>query len=223
MNKKFLLIMFMLLFGARSQVWGIDVSAGFTSWYSDWKMKRVNAPEPTFETNFMYGPIMSVRLNRSFNIASVFLYGGFTYVEENYTIYRFDSDTTLNYRFNKYVKFYTGLKVMGFYWESGHNGNHTGLGPGLGIGLTYPVLDKLYITFNFSGIVAWGWHDSNDGRFLFNEKGVNTSLNLAYYISPLSSFIIVGYRYQYFYTDYDDYFDADMNFYGPTVSFMYTF
>jgi hypothetical protein len=57
------------------------------------------------------------------------------------------------------------------------------------------------------------------------ERGVNTSLSLAYYIEPASTTINLGGRYQYIRTKYEENTDCmdENHFYGITLSATYSF
>ena len=143
-------------------------------------------------------------------------------------ITRLDSDSALNYSINRYVKVFAGLKVVRFNWSTG---SHNGLGPAAGFGLTIPVGGSFYILGNLSGAYIFGTHEGTDGGtgLLSNDyidMGLNSNLTLAYYAQAISTTISLGFRYQYFYSDYEDNVlqsDQHHHIYGVILMAVYSF
>ena len=165
------------------------------------------------------------------SLSSVFLYGRFDMDNEDgksEKIDRFDSDTALNYSINRYIKFFGGAKFMGYAMQ-GSSFSHMALGPALGIGVTLPVSDSLFILWNASGAFLFGKHrdSGSDGqRSGYTEPGLNTNLSLAWYIESMSTTITLGFRYQIFrtlYNEEENWTDMTHQFYGVTLSAVYAF
>ncbi|MCU0844330.1 MAG: hypothetical protein MUC76_05320, partial [Spirochaetes bacterium] len=147
---------------------------------------------------------------------------------ETQSIKRYDSDTALNYSINRYVKLFGGVKAMGYNWPEG---SHYGVGPALGVGLTLPLVDSLFLLGNFSGLYGFGREERDEGMgggsSAAREAGFNTTLSLAYYIESASTTITLGGRYQWFTIDYADdsgaFPETTLMFYGVTLSAVYSF
>ncbi len=218
----------------------LEVSAGVATWYAWWENVN-NDSNMNLNPALLYGPIISLRFDESWSLAGVFLYGRFSGKDQEGEdggpdkISRYDSDISLNYNINRYFKIFTGGKFMGFSWdENQSDGKHWSAGPGLGLGATFPLTQSFYLLFNISGTYSWGKHDqSNSGTsddkssVKLNERGFNSTLSFAYYIASASTSINLGFRYHYFYIDYaenDDHNkDEAHNFFGPTLSVVYSF
>jgi len=152
---------------------------------------------------------------------------------------RQDSDLALSYRLNDYFKVFCGIKYIGYSMislnGSGLTNKHNGYGPGLGLSATFPIIGNLFLIGNVAGIYLWGkvkvtlpWTDK-DAKY--KEKGVNSTLQFAYYIEPVSTVISLGGRFQYIVTEYydndgmEDLFIANnkTKFYGITLTATYNF
>ena len=165
-------------------------------------------------------------------------------------IKRSDLDLALNYRLNNYLKLFAGAKYLAYEiklsyddYNEGHcysSSKHNSIGPGLGINCTYPVTDNIFILGTLSGFYLFSAGEKFEDHFMYdkdrpvdltigyNEYGINTNISVAYYIYQISTVISLGFRYQYFITDYYDYdpfyIDNIKNqFYGVTLSVTYTF
>ena len=212
--------------------YGIDVTIGATTWYSWWDFER-SMRTIDIDPAFLYGPVLSVKLNEDFNFTFAYLYGKFYYKNKesgNGYINRNDSDLALNYRLNDYFKIFAGIKYMAFS-EPGFD--HGCYGPGLGFSSTVPVSQNIYLIANISGFYLWGDEEKFQGaaKSDCSEYGINSTLSLAYYITAASTVISIGGRLQYFKTDYGDSVDTagdpipEINhmFYGLTLTATYTF
>ncbi|HQP50497.1 MAG TPA: hypothetical protein PKX12_17370 [Spirochaetota bacterium] len=203
---------------------------GASGWYAWWK------PEPEYreadaDPDFLYGPQLLLQFSQSFSVSTVFLMGKFKYYDEyngetsTSDITRYDSDTTLTYTLNRYVRIFGGVKFMGYDYSAG---SHYGLGPGLGFGLVIPLMEKLFGTVSFSGLYLWGEQtdESSDGdrTMKFIEYGFNNSVSLVYAVSS-SVHISLGGRYFFFrYESTEDQYSdikEKHHFYGVTASAMY--
>lgn len=234
--KKFYFLVFaaafvLMLIPAQSQA--MDVSLGINTWYSWWDFNAENDDqEMEVDPAFLYGPLISLKFTDEWSLSSVFLYGTFDAKEQEYApdyIDRFDSDTSINYLVNRYIKIFGGFKYMGFSWEDEYSeGSHTGYGPGIGIALTAPLADTLFLLFNISGLYIWAEEEMGPG---YNndaiETGVNSTISLAYYFPEISTSLMLGFRTQYIKIDYekegDHSSDTKMLFYGVTLSAVYSF
>jgi hypothetical protein len=229
-----------IIFPLIEQSQAIEMSAGASTWYAWWE-KASGGSSMNLNPTLLYGPVLSLRIDESWSLAGVFLYGRFSSKDKSSNdgpdgISRFDSDLSLNYNINRYFKIFGGGKYMGFNWdENNSNGKHWSVGPGLGLGTTLPLTQSLYLLFNVSGTYSRGKHEqSNSGSSSggktsvdLNERGFNTALSFAYYIASASTSVNLGFRYHYFYIDYaknsDRQEDEAHNFFGPTLSVVYSF
>lgn len=200
-----------------------DVSIGASTWYTWWKMTSdggsgVSGPA------LCYGPNLSVRLSDNWSLSGVFLYGRFDIPgSETQKINRFDSDTLLNYSFNRYIKVFGGFKYLGFTFSGGH---HWGYGGGLGIGLTLPLSSQWFLLGNISGLYVIGNHkDSGSGsNYDFKEPGMNAVLALAYYVESWATTLTLGYRGQFIWDRTEGGTNnARHDFNGVTCSAVYSF
>jgi len=217
---------------------------------------------------FMYGPTLALKIMDDFSITFVFLYGKFEMTEDipanalfgywppvdyhaDLKYKRRDSDLAFNYKLNDYFKLFAGIKYLGFQLpyrtfvpgEPDADIKHFGYGPGLGVGVTYPIIDNIFLLGNISGIYLWGKEklsgsntSANEYSEKYNEYGINSSLSIAYYIAPASTAISLGGRYQYVRTLYEGtervenwefevtkLSNISSHIYGITLSATYTF
>ncbi|MCL1865375.1 MAG: hypothetical protein FWF73_06135 [Spirochaetes bacterium] len=169
---------------------------------------------------------------------------------------RQDADITLSYSLNDYFKIFAGIKYIGYSMiiipisEAPDKlledpTKHNGFGPGLGLSATVPIIGNLFLIGNVSGIYLWGrvkgpaYYSYYDAGYVeviknedakYKERGVNSALQLAYYIAPASIIITLGGRFQYIVTEYYDR-TANMaicahnetKFYGITLTATYNF
>ncbi len=223
------------------QLRALDISIGANTWYSWWDFDTDTDDESMkFKPALLYGPVLSIRFLDDWSVSSVFLYGSYKPKESSQNgpdgIDRYDSDTLLNYSIGKYFKVFAGVKFMGFQWdESNGEGTHRGIGPGFGIALTAPLTDQLFLLFNVSGLYLKTKHRqeySYEGiggseTYDVNETGANSMISLAYYFPAISTSVTLGFRVQYVKMDIKEegehMEDANMLFYGATLSAVYSF
>lgn len=241
---KFALIILLFISLPVSYSSATDLSLGASTWYSWWDFKE---SDMGMDPAFLYGPLLSVNFNNPFSISCILLYGEFKSKNEPSpdggsggpeAITRFDTDTTLNYNFNRYLKIFTGVKYMGFSWkEEQSDGTHYSVGPGLGVGATIPLFKSIYLLLNASYTYALGKHEQSyyDGESNtegtdsvdLNETCYNTNATIAYYIQSASTSLNLGFRYQYVISDYKEeknhMEDDSFSFYGVTFSAVYSF
>jgi hypothetical protein len=211
----------------------LDISIGASAWYSWWKFEDVGYPsseEPDIDPTLLYGPVLAINFSPTWSLTAVFLYGEYemdTSGDDPQDIKRYDSDTALNYSLNRYIKAFGGFKYMGYDWD---NGDHISYGPALGLALTLPLIDNFYLLLNVSGVYLWGTHTEENETYGkteedYVETGVNSNISVAYYIAPASTSINLGFRYQYFKTEYDndEMHDNKHTFYGVTLTAVYSF
>lgn len=213
-------------------------SVGASTWYSWWKFEKDD--NMNMKPTLVFGPVISVGFGGPFSLSGVFLYGKFEPEDSGDNggpdyITRFDSDISLNYNINSFLKIFGGVKYMDFRWdEEESSGRHFSMGPGLGVGLTIPLVNSFYFLTNLSGIYNIGKHEQDSSYSGTStstdliEKGINTNISFAYYIAAASTSITIGFRYQYVMSDFKEESDetgGDDNFifYGPTLSVVYTF
>ena len=216
-----------LLFSAAARA--ADLSVGASTWYSWWRFEEGNRTDK-FDPALLYGPVLALGFAERWSLSTIFLYGRFETdmgPDKSDKIDRYDSDTALNYSINRYIKVFTGPKFMGYYIK-GSSFSHMAIGPALGIGLTLPVSDSLFVLWNASGALLFGKHKDgkDDGeKSAYKEPGLNTNLSLAWYLESMSTTVSLGFRYQLFGTYYDREGFGDMThqFYGITLSAVYAF
>lgn len=206
-----------------------DFSVGASVWYAWYNENQIDNSDPSVDPTFLYGPMFALGFAPRWSLTAVFLYGVYDYPMtpgETEPLRRYDSDIALNYSINRYIKVFGGAKVMGYAFDQG---SYYGAGPALGLGLTLPLSDSLFLLGNVSGVYGFGReeHDggsSSDAR----ELGFNTTFSLAYYIESASTTITLGGRYQWFNIDYEkddpnEFPESNITFYGITFSVVYSF
>ena len=217
----FLIIMIILSVAAPSKA--ADITIGASTWYTAWKIEDGEKIDPAF----LYGPALAVKINDDFVINSIFLYGKFNVTQTgfSYTYDRYDSDTSLGYRLNNYLKLFGGLKFMGYKADlpGATSFDYKSYGPAAGLSGVFPIADDFFLLANASGMYLWS-NSSSPGTSdtKGNVYGYNTSASFAYYIAPASVTLSLGGRYQAF-TMHDDDGDTKIKFYGVTASATYTF
>ena len=198
-----------------------------------------------------------VYLYGKFNVKESYEWPGHGYAD--YTLKRRDFDLALNYRLNDFFKVFAGIKYMDFSIRFDQHRNSAGqimsyiageiikrdrssLGPSLGISAALPILENLFILGHLSGfyllnkesaeyIPAGAGSNPLSFKPRGNDYGFNSGLSLACYITPVSTTISLGGRYQYIKTHYSDidpahgsYYDHDTSkFYGVTLTATYSF
>ena len=166
-------------------------------------------------------------------------------------IKRSDSDLALNYRLNNYFKAFVGAKYLTYeiklsYYDPVNyelhtsQSKHLSIGPGLGISSTYPIIRNFFLLGTISGFYLFSPGEKFEDNLLYdkdrptkmtigyNEYGINSNISIAYYIAQYTTVISLGFRYQYFVTDYLDYAPFLINnikneIYGITLTATYTF
>ncbi len=221
----------LLLAATPSAANAADLSIGGSVWYAWWEESLKDRDDPSIDPSLLYGPVVAIGFSPKWSLTAVFLYGMYDMEMSpgnSESIRRYDSDTALNYSINRYVKLFGGVKAMGYNWA---DGSHYGVGPALGVGLTLPLSDSVFLLGNLSGLYGFGRekHDASmgGGSSAAREAGFNSTLSLAYYIESASTTITLGGRCQWFTIDYDDnsgeFSRATLMFYGITFSAVYSF
>lgn len=204
-----------------------DVSAGASFWYANWKVKSDNGSTQDLGSELMYGPVLSAKFTKDLSFAGAFLVSNkykYSSEHDSKSYRRMDSDLTLNYSLNSYFKVFGGSKFMQF---TSAGLTHRAIGPGLGMGFIFPLIDNVFLVGNGSySYLFYGREKTDETTYRVEEYGYNLNGGFAYYISALSLSINVGYRYQYFTmklksSSYDS--DADHIFKGFTASVVYSF
>ncbi len=222
MKKALLSIAVIITLAVSAPAAAVDMSVGAATWFTWWSMDSSHSTDD-YDPTFMYGPVLSFGFSKKWSLSSIFLYGRFSGESSSSDIERFDSDTTLNYSINRFIKIFGGAKVMGF---TQPDFSHISAGPALGVGLTLPLGGNFFVLANVSGMYNYAWQHENSVNLNAVVPGVNTTLSLAYYIEKASTTITLGGRFQYFHISYDDLpsdYDMDHYFYGATLSAVYSF
>jgi len=234
MKIKLLLILLCMFVLVSSPLLAMDVSLGAATWYSWWDMSTKTdggEEDSDVDPTILYGPVLSLSFSDKWTLSSIFLYGQFTMHHEgdnDEKVKRFDSDTSLNYNLNNYIKLFGGAKIMGYKFPGGKNQS---IGPAAGIGMTLPVVGNLYLLGNISGMYNYGHEESDDHdnggaqEVIFTAPGINSTIAIAYYIDNASTTVSLGGRYQYFKINYESgsKTESDLSFYGLTLSLIYSF
>ncbi len=233
--KKFVLLVVAMVTLSNSSSYAADLTVGATGWYSLWEIKDSDA---TIDPGILYGPALAITFNQDFNLNFVFLYGTYDAQQDDgfggkmsYQYKRYDSDSSIGYKINSYLKFFAGLKYNAYTTEISIMGNDVDLkvqmyGPAAGLSAVMPLGNDFFILANGSGIYLFNKQTST-GTPVIKTKGYgyNTSAAIAYYIAPASVTLSIGGRYQYIQMESDDSSseDSKMNFYGVTASATYSF
>ena len=164
---------------------------------------------------------------------------------------RSDSDLALNYRLSQYFKAFAGIKYLSYgitpaktdyvSFQVKNVDIHKSYGPGIGLSATIPVSpvsENLFVLGTVSGLYLWGSHSASitdingysnprNTDLKYNEYGFNSTLSLAYYITPASIVISLGGRFQYLIADYNKnpiYLDSvKFTIFGATLTATYNF
>lgn len=215
---------------AQRQVQAVGLTVGAATWYSWWG--STPADGTTYKPGLFYGPVIGFDLNNKWSVSEIFLTGNFSNENPNSipvsTVFRrYDSDTTVSYNFNRWIKFFGGLKYIRFDYNSngskvsvfgGSDLTYSALGPALGAGLTLPISDSLFLLANCSVMYCFGEQTYNGVVEKEKDYGFNSSVTLAYYFDSIETTVSAGIRYQYLYSVYEgDYDDNSTTFYGLTL------
>jgi hypothetical protein len=153
--KKFLLLISIII---PLKLHAVDISVGATTWYA----KYVPSSGENVDPAFLYGPAMSVKFNDDFNLTFVYYYGEYEY-SYGRTSKRHDSDITINYRLNDYLKVFAGMKYRRIDADSNKGSNTSvtiynlkadSIGPGLGLNAVYPLFANTYLIATGAGLFA---------------------------------------------------------------------
>ena len=195
-------------------------------WYAWYQSSDGQKIDPTF----LYGPALSVDFNKDYNLSFAYYYGEY---EHDYgrTSKQHDCELAFNYRIIDYLKIFTGTK----YLKSVTNSNppaiinslkSDSIGPELGFRVVLPAAKNAYLVSTVSGIYLFRKFEYDlgpgiDDTKYYHNYAYNLSLGFAYYITPASTVINLGGRYQCFIdrkdTSVKDYF------YGITLTATYSF
>ncbi|MDI9425430.1 MAG: hypothetical protein QM472_11380 [Spirochaetota bacterium] len=184
-------------------------------------------------STFMVGPAFALSFSPKWSLTGVLMWTrwykaekngldnfGAERTEDRFDITKYDLDVAVNYAVSGSIKVFAGAKYQGYVYQtrdrnidiasglvvdesSGRIGWRS-IGPGLGIGVSLPLGDSLFLLCNVSGIVMYSTLDTT-----FDEKqswayisyGANGSLSLAWYVDSITTTLSVGARYQYLYND----------------------
>ncbi len=200
-----------------STLYAADLGVGISAWYADWKMESKSLGTSNLKPALFVGPTISYQFEDKWSITLIALATLNKYeqkISTNNSIRyrRYDVDCTLNYQISQYIKFFAGVKYLAFDFNSDNdNGINHGVGPGAGIGFSFPIVSNIYLLGIISGIYGYGLETvenpppgSPENRN-FYSFGINSSLQLAYYLQAVETTITAGYRYQYIQLHYLDY------------------
>ncbi len=164
---------------------------------------------------------------------------------------RWDSDTTMSYTLTPVFSLLLGLKIQNYGIDfrtiaidstlMTFTSSFFTAGPGIGIGITYPLVGDVYLIWNNTFFVLWSRQSAetvlvsngtitnfDDGKYL--NLGGTSTLSLAYVFSPIRTTLALGVRYQVlWYRTQDDrtgILNVDRSFdhyYAVTFSAIYTF
>jgi hypothetical protein len=210
-----------------------DVTVGVSSWYVWWKMNP--SAETTLKPGLLYGPALGFDFAEKWSISSVFITGELSESASGYSFYyrRYDSDTVVSYKITRWLKLFAGFKYYRYDFNDEGNSIHPfgnadyhfySRGPGAGVGLTLPLADSLFLLTNVSGLYCFAVSTGDNGSNYSRERGINTSISLAYHITPASTTLSGGFRYQYIANhDKTTDFVSKTYYYGVTFAALYHF
>ncbi len=152
----------------------------------------------------MHGPLISINFLDKWSVSTLFMYGKFRaissgprlqsfFVNSRYRkeIDRYDSDSTINYSFNKIVKVFVGFKYQSYryleklaYWSLTEVAVYRGLGrsefesmgPGAGLGITIPLPKNFFILGSLAASYFWG-----SGTYRFDDLYYYSFTTATYY------------------------------------------
>ena len=168
------------------------------------------APALTLSSVFMYGSSYNLKQTTT----SVYGNPMLDFImKDNMKIKKYDMDTTLSYALNGTFKIFGGIKYQGYkyndlyYLYSPYNGlvfesnnisqKMKSVGPGLGLGITYPVISNLYFIGQASGIYMIGSFSSSIyPSHKYTIYGWNSSMGLAWFEESINTSFSLGIRYQ---------------------------
>jgi len=233
------------------KVYALDITVGATTWYA-WGSRYENTHEYgirvnndyAFDPTFLYGPVISVKLNDDFNLTFVYLYSKFNYKEELYEdaggalfvkskIKRSDSDLALNYKLNNYFKVFIGAKYLSYEIKlsfddpnpsNGYcysNSKHSSIGPGLGLSATLPVAENIFLLATLSGFYLYSTGEKFEDDGIYYYKGTKpANMTVGYNEYGINSNISAAYYIAQFSTAISlgarfQYFITNYNKYDP--------
>jgi hypothetical protein len=206
-----------------------DITIGASSWYCWWSYTPQHGTG--FKPGLLYGPVAGYDFGNNWSVSSIFLTGGLSETADpsDYNQRRYDSDTVLSYKLSRWFKVFGGFKYFRMGFNQGEktpglfkstDEDYVSRGAGLGVGLTLPVTDSLFVLANFSGLYCFGRQKNLDDT---RDTGFNSNISLAYYLASLSTTLSGGFRYQYIDSRHKTYTDQNtkVKFYGLTLMAMY--
>jgi len=222
--KKSLLLTFIITFIGiilPYKAYSVEISVGASTCESWIERNPKDDPNFTIGPAFLYGPVLSLKINERFDVTAVYLYGKFNDTTNGDKVKIRDSELSFGAGLNDYLKVIAGVKYMGFL---NSDTKYIAYGPELGLSATLPIVYKINLLASVTGFYLGGKEDDGSTKKGYNEYGVNGTLSLSYYIVPASTTISIGRRFQYFKSDYykDDSWMKNM-FYGSTLTATYSF
>lgn len=209
-------------------------------------------PEINLSSVFMYSSLFKVEKTTNNNRGTFFDTTDDYTAKETLEITKYDLDTTLSYALNETFKIFAGIKYQGYNYDDVYYDISSGVvstpisfkiktkstGPGIGMGITYPLINNFYLLANVSGIYMY-----NTTTMPYIKKqsyditGYSGSVSLSWYKESWSTTFSLGGRYQYLHyknrsdgiynplsPTEDDPFDGKADkFYGLTFTSTYNF
>ena len=203
------------------KAYSVEISVGASTSDAWIELNPKGKPNFTIGPAFLYGPVLSLKINERFDISAVYLYGKFNDTTNDRKIKIRDSELTFGTGLNDYLKVIAGVKYMGFL---NSDTKSIAYGPELGLSATLPIVYKINLLASLTGFYLGGKVDDGSSKKSYNEYGVNGTLSLSYYIVSASTTVSLGRRFQYFKSDYykDNNWTKNM-FYGNTLTVTYSF
>jgi hypothetical protein len=238
---------------------------GNTEYSSD-----LRVPDP----QVLAGPVLSVSLGERLTLSSALAFGGYwtwgprihqnpnNMSFEELDIRKYDLDTTLSYAATEWLRLFAGIKIQGYDyfkertkydrtagltdWKTLKDTRYFSIGPGVGAGVSLPLIAGLYATVNAGVLALWARETTEMEKYWLQDPtlrvdkidyvgtafiaGGNTSASLVYFVPESRLALSLGFRYQglRYFQDRNDvgeyYFDGKIDhFYGATASLLYTF
>jgi hypothetical protein len=203
------------------KAYSAEISVGASTCEAWIEQNSKNGDNLIIGPSFLYGPVLSLKVNESFDIRVVYLYGKFNETSNNDKTKIRDSELTFNVGLNDYFKIIAGVKYMGFLEP---DIKHIAYGPELGFSTTLPITYKINLIASLSGFYLGGKKSGGSSKKGYNEYGINSTLSLSYYIASASITVSLGRKFQYFQSNY--YKDNDWvknKFFANTLTATYSF
>ncbi|HOO72558.1 MAG TPA: hypothetical protein PK926_12420 [Spirochaetota bacterium] len=222
---------------------GATMAIGWNSWLNWWEIPEENMEQHYVDidfnvfANFLNGPVLSLQITPRWGLSAMFIFGFYDsaalFENYDYTIWRFDLDTTATYAFTSWFRLYFGFKYLRYTWDYDYDNGGWGdttlrkklttvsdnFAPGLGCVFTIPLYKSLYFSLSLGSLFSFTVMDQDykitnyetdsityrysDDYFGY-EAGLNSKLSLCYDAIFINTIFTTGFRYQVFFYFFDN-------------------